>query len=255
MVHIDNRTIEGVAATLSKKFVVRVYVEDLISSESEIRQAVEFVKGRFPSHELVPSSPNWVDDRSRSIDLLFAEVETAGKSEVNARLTSILYHLQKGRGRYLGSQIKFHIVRGTSSVEDYDGWMLLNPYKFDIPFDYIKVLGIENFCPGYVKNPGITLKGMAELPSKKNWNVFCKKLGVNPREFDGIVPEVTIKFDRPEATTVEVELFTVFNPTVGRRATQLDVELPYLCKRWKGCHCYRKLPNGVHCNGLQSSMR
>src|SRR5210317_604392 len=221
MVCIDHRTIEGVAATLSKKFVVRIYVEEPQACETDIRQAISDVHAKFSKHELVSSSPNWVKAYGRytSVDLLFAEVITAGESEINARLTSLLYHLQKGRSRYLGTGRKFHIVRGASSVEDYDGWMMLNPYKFSIPFDYIKVLGIENFGPGYVSNPGITLKGMAEIPTRENWNAFCKKLNVNSREFDGIVPEVTIKFDNPKVNSVEVELFTVFNPTVGNRGT------------------------------------
>lgn len=240
MVHVDNRRIAGVAATLPKAFLVRVYVEDLEVTEPHILSTIAFVKKRFPSHELVPSSDNWMSDRGykkRSIDLLFAEVETAGKSEVNARLVSLGFHLQPDRSRHLDKR-RFFIVRGESSIKDYDGWMMFNPKNYSIPFDYIKVLGIENFCPGYMKNPGITLKGIAEVPSEWAWSLTCKKLGISPWEYDGIVPEVTIKFDNPKVNTVEVEMFSVFNPTIGKRATmslQAMERIPLLPEAAKWC--------------------
>lgn len=220
---VDSMEISGIAAIVPKAFVIRSWIDDTDEGtiEAASREAEKRVKKRLPGHRTLPSHPTWVKRNMigsyYSYDL-YGEVDVPEEPNLaNSRLTRLISHIDD-QSRYLG-RARVAVLRGEHEWATWDGWCLLNPNKYHVPWNHLKVYGTDKFGIQYLFGGSPTVKCCSEL-NPRLWRKACKHLGIGLDDVDVIIPEISLKFDNGKDGVIEdVELFSVFDSVLGERFT------------------------------------
>jgi len=217
---VDERTIAGIQALIPGVFLLRIWSwEGQQNLLAEIKAAELEVRSLAPEFRLLPSHPGWVKrtpEGGTFMDVLFGKVKLNDEPNLaNSRLTRLIGHLDE-MSRYLGKR-RFFIARGNHPWADHDGACLLNPSRFHTPWRTLKIFAPGIFGSDYLENGAPTVKCCGEF-NRGIWRKACRHFGIDPMAFDGIVPEISLKFDDGRAE-LEAETFSVFDTVPGRHFT------------------------------------